>query len=175
MPVCVCVCVCVCTQMCVHAQLCLTLCDIIDCSPPDSSVHGISQPRILGDCHFFLQGILSDPVTEPKSLASPAVAGKFFTMSTTWEALYLGKISSQGIYKEPEWLSLGKESGLWVGMKINFILQSFLLSKFFATSRYLRMIKNTNYKDYEGRGKSYVNVKHLKKGSNKMINNKKYI
>ena len=37
--VCVCVCVCV--------QLCSTLWDPIDCSPPGSSVHGISQARIL--------------------------------------------------------------------------------------------------------------------------------
>ena len=28
-------------------QLCLTLCDFVDCSLPDSSVHGISQARIL--------------------------------------------------------------------------------------------------------------------------------
>ena len=28
-------------------QLCLTLCDPMDCSPPDSSVHGILQTRIL--------------------------------------------------------------------------------------------------------------------------------
>ena len=28
-------------------QLCLTLCDCMDCSPPGSSVHGISQARIL--------------------------------------------------------------------------------------------------------------------------------
>ena len=29
------------------AQLCLTLCDPMDCSLPSSSVHGISQARIL--------------------------------------------------------------------------------------------------------------------------------
>ena len=29
------------------AQLCPTLCDPMDCSPPDSSVHGILQARIL--------------------------------------------------------------------------------------------------------------------------------
>ena len=29
------------------AKLCLTLCDPMDCSPPDSSVHGILQARIL--------------------------------------------------------------------------------------------------------------------------------
>ena len=29
------------------AQLCPTLCDLMSCSPPGSSVHGISQTRIL--------------------------------------------------------------------------------------------------------------------------------
>ena len=29
------------------AQLCLTFCDPMDCSPPGSSVHGISLARIL--------------------------------------------------------------------------------------------------------------------------------
>ena len=28
-------------------QLCLTLCDPVDCNLPDSSVHGILQARIL--------------------------------------------------------------------------------------------------------------------------------
>ena len=35
---------------------CPTLGDPTDCSPPGSSVHGISQARILG-CHDLLQGI----------------------------------------------------------------------------------------------------------------------
>jgi len=42
---CVCVCVCVCTHL--VAQLCPTLCDPMDCSPPSSSVHGILQAKIL--------------------------------------------------------------------------------------------------------------------------------
>ena len=44
-----CVCVCVCVCMCAHsrAQLCPTLWDPMDCSPPVSSVHGIFQARIL--------------------------------------------------------------------------------------------------------------------------------
>ena len=35
--------------MCVlnRFQLCLTLCDPLNCSPPDSCVHGILQARIL--------------------------------------------------------------------------------------------------------------------------------
>ena len=32
---------------CVHTQLCLTFCDSLDCRPPDSSLHGILQARIL--------------------------------------------------------------------------------------------------------------------------------
>ena len=33
--------------MCTHARSRPTLCDPMDCSPPGSSVHGISQPRLL--------------------------------------------------------------------------------------------------------------------------------
>ena len=36
---------CVCVRS--VAQLCLTLCDPMDCSPPGSTVHGISQAKIL--------------------------------------------------------------------------------------------------------------------------------
>ena len=35
------------THSLTHAQSCPTLCHPIDCSPPGSSVHGISQARIL--------------------------------------------------------------------------------------------------------------------------------
>ena len=37
------------------------------------------------DCQVLLQGS-SYPGTEPESLVSPALAGRFFTISTTWEA-----------------------------------------------------------------------------------------
>ena len=38
---------CVCVCVCVYVHLCPTLCDPRYCSPPGSSVHGISQARIL--------------------------------------------------------------------------------------------------------------------------------
>ena len=45
--VCVCVCVCVCARVWeLVVQLCLTLCDPVDGSPPGSSVHGILQAGI---------------------------------------------------------------------------------------------------------------------------------
>ena len=31
----------------IHAELCLAVCDPLDCSPPGSSVHGIPQARIV--------------------------------------------------------------------------------------------------------------------------------
>ena len=43
---CVCVCVCVYVYVLV-AQLCPTLCNPVDCSPPGSSLHGIFPVRIL--------------------------------------------------------------------------------------------------------------------------------
>ena len=47
-----CVCVCVCVLV---TQSCPTLCDLMDCSLPGSSVHGILQARILEwvDISFF--------------------------------------------------------------------------------------------------------------------------
>ena len=36
-----------CAVLCLVTQLCPTLCDPVDCSPPGSSVHGILQARIL--------------------------------------------------------------------------------------------------------------------------------
>ena len=44
--------------VCLVTQLCLTLCDPIDHSPPGSSVHGDSRGKNTGvGCHALLQGI----------------------------------------------------------------------------------------------------------------------
>ena len=51
------VCVCVCVSVCVCAQSCPTLGHPVDCSPPGSFLHGISQARILVYCRFLLQEI----------------------------------------------------------------------------------------------------------------------
>ena len=59
--------------LCSVAQLCLTLCDPIDCSQPGSSVHEILQARILEWLPFLLPGDLPDPGIEPVSPVSPAL------------------------------------------------------------------------------------------------------
>ena len=58
------------------ARLCLTLWDPMNCSPPDSSVHGISQARILEWLPFPCPGDLPHPGIKPMS---PALGGRFFT------------------------------------------------------------------------------------------------
>ena len=52
-------------------------------SPLGSSVHGILQARILG-CHFLLYRLFLNQELN-LCLKFPALAGAFFTTSTTWE------------------------------------------------------------------------------------------
>ena len=47
------------------SQLCLTLCDPMDHSPPGSSVHGILQARILEWVAISFSGTSSNPEIEP--------------------------------------------------------------------------------------------------------------
>ena len=73
-------------DVCMNAKLlqsCLTLCDLMDCSLPGSSVHWI--PRQENESWFLcpLPGDLPDRGVKPTSLMSPALAVRFFTTSTT--------------------------------------------------------------------------------------------
>ena len=72
--------------VCSVAQLCLTLCDPIDCSPPGSSVHGILQARTLEWVAISSSKGSSWPRNKP---ASPAFAGRFFYHWAAQEALFL--------------------------------------------------------------------------------------
>ena len=75
------------------AQLCPTLCDAVDCSPPGFSVHGILQARIL------------EWVATPSSRGSSwprnqtqvsCIAGRFFTVWANREAQ--GKVKTMGCW-----------------------------------------------------------------------------
>ena len=61
---------------CLITKLCPTLCDPMDCSPLGSSLHGISQARILERIAISFSTGSSHPGIEPTSLA---LAGGFFT------------------------------------------------------------------------------------------------
>ena len=83
---CVCVSVCVCVRESI-AQLCLTLCNPMDYSLPGSSVHGILQARIL---EWVAMHCSRESAWLRDWTKSPALAGRFFTTSATWEAPFTG-------------------------------------------------------------------------------------
>ena len=87
---------CMCANM--SLQLCPTLCNSTDYSPPSSSVHGILQARILEWVAMPSSRDLPHPGMELAPLMSPALAGRFFTTSTTWEALVIMPILSEAEY-----------------------------------------------------------------------------
>ena len=67
------------------AQSCPTLCDSVDCSQVPLSME-FSRQEYWSELPFPPPRDLPDPGSEPSSLASPALAGRFFTTSATREA-----------------------------------------------------------------------------------------
>ena len=67
-------------------QLCSTLCDpmTVACQAPLST--GFSRKEYWSGLPCSPPGDLLNPGIEPTSRMSPALAGKFFTPSATWEA-----------------------------------------------------------------------------------------
>jgi len=60
-----------------------TLGNLLDCSPPGSSVHRIFQARILEWVAFsFSRGTLPDPGIKLASPVCPALAGRLFTTAS---------------------------------------------------------------------------------------------
>ena len=95
-------------------QSCPTLFNPMDCSPPGSSVHGILQARILEWVANPFSGDLPNPGIEP---GSPALAGRFFTIWATREALPI--CSCKALYlpdrtyrSRNEWMKQGWEEGI---------------------------------------------------------------
>ena len=78
------------------AQLSPALRSPMDCSPPDSPVYHLFQARTLEAAISFSRGS-PDPGIEPTSLMSPALTGRFFTTSATWEA-FLKKLLPRNIF-----------------------------------------------------------------------------
>ena len=64
------------------AQSCRTLCDPMDCSPPGSSVHGISQARILE--WVAMSCTRGSPQPRDRTQVS-CTAGEFFTLGHEFE------------------------------------------------------------------------------------------
>ena len=73
---------CMCAKL---VQSCPTLCDPMECNPPGSSVHGILQARIMDWIAMPSFRGSSPPRDQTQVSMSPALAGRFFTISMTWE------------------------------------------------------------------------------------------
>jgi len=62
----------------------------MDCSPPGCSVHEIFQTRILEWVAISFSRGLPDPRIKP---VSPALAGRFFTIEQSGEALHIPQMN----------------------------------------------------------------------------------
>ena len=87
----------------IHAQLHLTLCDPMDCSPPGSSVHGISQA-----CHFLLQGIFPTQRQSPHLHVS-CIAGDSLPPSHLESPFVVRDSLKRKILKRPRKESLSRK------------------------------------------------------------------
>ena len=75
-------CVCVCVCVCVYTQVCLTLCNTMDCNPQAPLSMGFPRLEYRSGLPFPSPGNLPDLGIKP---LSPS-AGRVFTTSTIWEA-----------------------------------------------------------------------------------------
>ena len=93
---------------CVCAQSCPTLCNPMDCSPPGSFTHGISQAIFWSGLPFPT----SDPEIEPASPACLSLLGRFFATEPLG-TLFPGGATS--FMKMATWVTeVGKKGALWV-------------------------------------------------------------
>ena len=88
-------------------QSCPTLCDPTDRSRPGSSVRGILQARIEEWVAVPSSSASSQPRDQNHTSYASSVAGRFFSTSTTWEALDLWTL--EAMYKKMKkflWIAL---------------------------------------------------------------------
>ena len=95
--------------------------------PPSSSVPGISQARILEWIAILFSRGSPNPGIKPRTLVSPALAGRFFTTSATWEV----RLSHQDLIilqsEEEPMLEKGKHgSCFYLGYHLRVLLRNWL-------------------------------------------------
>ena len=102
-----------------HAYLCPTLCNPMNCSPQAPLSMGFSRQEYWSGLPFSPPGALSGLRMKPTSLASPALAGRVFTTESPGkprkeQQIYLKvgvRIKQVGIY----YLKLGCKCNPWQG------------------------------------------------------------
>jgi len=81
----------------------------MECSPSGSSVHGISQARILEWVAISFSRDLLDPSIKP---ASPALAGGFFTTASPGNLVEGYQILLEHVTKYPSWAEEWRRASL---------------------------------------------------------------
>jgi len=76
---------------------CVWLFVTLDWSPLGSSAYGIFQARILKWVAIFFSRVSSQPRDWTQVSVSPALAGRFFTTSTTWETGKAGTVRVKSV------------------------------------------------------------------------------
>ena len=80
----------ICNRGCVLSlQLCPTLCDPMNCSPPDSSVYGISQARILEWFAISFSRGSSQPMNQTWVSWAFFIGNEFFTTEPPGKPIYV--------------------------------------------------------------------------------------
>ena len=82
------------------AQSCLTLCDPMGCSPSGSSVHGISQARIL---EWIAISFSRGSFWPKDQILVSCLGGRFFTIWATGEVLYTPLFLTLSHYLQSFW------------------------------------------------------------------------
>ena len=124
---------------CLVAQLCLTLCDPMDCSPPGSFVHGILQAWILEwDAISSSRGF-----SPPRDGAQVSyIAGGFFTVWAIREALNkLGNFQKLNyafpkifqIFLKPTWVSFYNQENMLLCQSLSF----WVVNTFWRSHRFI--------------------------------------
>ena len=118
---------------CVHSkslQLCLTLCSPTNCISLFCPRNFLGKNTAVG-CHSLLQGIFPDSGFEPMYLASPALAGTFFTMVLPGKPHFI----YSSVY-EYSCLENPMDGGAWLGRSPGGLrsMESLRVGHYWATS-----------------------------------------
>ena len=103
--------------LCVYAQSRPTLCNLMDCSPPGSSVHGVPQVRMLEWVAISYSRGSSQTRDQPMS---PALAGRFFTIEPPGSPHWAITLNKWWLEKSNVQRSLASESSPFISIGIIF-------------------------------------------------------
>ena len=131
-------------------QSCLSLCNPMDCNPPDSSVHGILQARLLEWVAMPTSREYPNPGIELMSLMCLALAGRFFTTIRTWEAHFRPN--------KPEKLSHYKTLEISTKIIWSWFKNAYKIEKEVSKNQKQSSSKRGDYKSLHGNYSCLVNV-----------------